>query len=157
MFVRAVVMLAMRRAVAWRVFISVPRILDKIDLLAAGTIRAAVLRPMFGVTRRYAQIDGRFVDVPAWPFDDNRLGIDHRWRAEVADVEATVELVGRSGSRRPRRPPSLTRLQPASSRQLSGFSYRTLCSCGVIHISRVVHGQHDRVMRRAATGALVSG
>lgn len=91
MFVRVVVMRAMRRAVTWRVFIRVPRILDKIDLLAAGVIRTAVLRPMFGVPRRYAQIDWRLWDVPARPFDDDRLGVDHRWRWEVADVEATVE------------------------------------------------------------------
>ena len=91
MFVRAVVMRAMRRAVAWRVFIGVPRILDKIDVLAAGVIRAAVLRPLFGVTRRDAQIDGRLWDVPARLFDDDWLGVDHRRRWEVADVEATVE------------------------------------------------------------------
>ena len=91
MFVRAVVMRAMRRTVAWRVFIGVPRILDKIDVLAAGAIRAAVLRPLFGVTRRDAQIDGRLWDVPARPFDDDWLGVDHRRRWEVADVKATVE------------------------------------------------------------------
>ena len=91
MFVMAVVILAMRRAVARRIFIGVPRILHKIDWLPAGVIRAAVLRPMFGVTRRYTQIDWRLWDVPTRPFDDDRLGVDHLRRREVADIEATVE------------------------------------------------------------------
>lgn len=89
--VMAVVMIAMRRAVARRVFIGVPRLLDKIDVLAAGVISAAVLRPMFCVTRRHAQIDRLLLDVPYRPFDDDRLCVDHTRLREGTDVDAAVE------------------------------------------------------------------
>ena len=44
---------------------------------------------MFGVARRYAQIDRRAIH--RYPFDDSRLTIDYLWRRIVADVESAIE------------------------------------------------------------------
>ena len=43
------------------VLVVVPIVPDKEDSLAAGMVFVAVLVPMFGVTRRYAQIDRRAI------------------------------------------------------------------------------------------------
>ena len=46
-------------AIRRRILIVIPAILNKIHWLAAGVVGAAVLGPLLGVARRYAQIDRR--------------------------------------------------------------------------------------------------
>lgn len=67
----------------------VPVVLHKVDPLAAGVVFAAVLAPMFGVARRYAQIDGRAAHW--YPLDYSRLMIDYLWLRIAADVESAIE------------------------------------------------------------------
>src|ERR1019366_849909 len=67
----------------------VPVVLHEEDPLAAGVVFAAVLAPMFGVARRYAQIDRRAVH--RHPLDCHRLTIDHLWLRIVADIESAIE------------------------------------------------------------------
>src|SRR5574340_568160 len=64
-------------------------VFHKVDPLAAGVVFVAVLAPMFGVARRYAQID-RWA-VRRYPLDYYRLTIDHLWLRKVADVEPAIE------------------------------------------------------------------
>lgn len=71
------------------ILVVVPVVLHKVDPLAAGIVFAAVLAPMFGVARRYAQIDRRAAH--RYPLDDYRLTINHLWRRIVADVEPSIE------------------------------------------------------------------
>jgi hypothetical protein len=67
----------------------VPAILHKEDPLTAGVVFVAVLAPMFGVARRYVQIDRR--TVRRYPLDCYRLTIDHLRLRIVADVESAIE------------------------------------------------------------------
>jgi hypothetical protein len=53
----------------------VPVVLHEEDPLAAGVVFAAVLAPMFGLTRRDAQIDRRAFH--RYPFDHNGLTVDY--------------------------------------------------------------------------------
>ena len=75
--------------IARHVFTFVPAVLDKIDPLAAGTVFMAVLAPVFGVTRRDAQINRRATDRNA--LDQNRLTVDDRGTRIAADVDLAIE------------------------------------------------------------------
>ena len=75
----------------------VPVVMHKEDPLAAGVVFAAVLVPMFGMARRYAQIDRRAFH--RHPLDCYRLTIDHLWRRKAADVESTIEAGVADGDR----------------------------------------------------------
>jgi hypothetical protein len=63
--------------------------MHKVDPLAAGVVVATVFAPIFGVARRYAQIDWRAVN--RHPFDYFRLTIDYWWLRKAADVESAIE------------------------------------------------------------------
>jgi hypothetical protein len=67
----------------------VPIVLDKEDSLAAGMVFVAVLFPMFGVTRRYAQIDRR--TMLRYSFNKNGLRVDHLRLRIATDVDAAIE------------------------------------------------------------------
>src|ERR1017187_10078924 len=85
-FVSAVTMLFL---VTRNILMVVPVVLHKIDPLAAGVVFAAVLVPMFGVARRYAQIDRRTIH--RTPLDYFRLTIEHLWLMIAADIESAIE------------------------------------------------------------------
>ena len=87
----SIITIAMLFAVARCVFIGVPAILDKIHLLTARVIGAAVFRPVFCVAGRNAQIEWLPFDVARRAFDDDRLRIDHARLREVADIDAAVK------------------------------------------------------------------
>jgi len=67
----------------------VPVVLHKQDPLAAGIVFTAVLAPMFGVARRYAQIN-RWA-VHRYPFNRYRLTINHLRLRIIAYVESAIE------------------------------------------------------------------
>lgn len=67
----------------------VPAVLHKVDPLAAGVVFVAVLAPISGMARRYAQIDRR--TILCYPLDYSRLAIDHLRLRVVADVEPAIK------------------------------------------------------------------
>jgi len=67
----------------------VPVVMHKKDAFAAGIVFAAVLFPIFGMARRYAQID-RGTD-NLHPFNDYRLTVEHPWLRVVSDVNPAIE------------------------------------------------------------------
>lgn len=76
--------------VTWDILVVVPFVLNKEDPLATGVVFVAVLAPMFGVARRYAQIDRRTIRRYS-TLDYSRLTIDHLWMRKVADVQLAIE------------------------------------------------------------------
>lgn len=71
------------------IFAVIPAVFHKVDPFAAGIVFVAVLAPVLGVARRYAQID-RWA-AHRHPLDDSRLTIDHLWRRIAADIEPAIE------------------------------------------------------------------
>jgi len=57
----ATLAITMLLLVTRNIFVVLPFVLHKEDPLAAGVVFVAVLAPMFGVARRYAQIDRRTI------------------------------------------------------------------------------------------------
>jgi hypothetical protein len=53
-----------------------------------GVVLSAVLAPIFGVPRRYVQVDGR--QRSYLRLDQHRLRIHQRWRTFIADLNLTV-------------------------------------------------------------------
>ena len=85
----SILVLTVLLPVARHVFVVVPVVLYKIDSLAACVVLAAVATPVFCMSRRYAQIDGRShcrdtLDYP-WPT------INNGWLIIVPDIESAVE------------------------------------------------------------------
>lgn len=75
--------------IARRVFPVVPVVPDKIDPFAASAVFTAMPVPMFGVAGWDAQID-RWA--ASWHrFNETRLGIDHGWWRETANIEAAIK------------------------------------------------------------------
>ena len=66
----------------------VPVVLHKEDSLAAGVVLAAVLAPVFGLTRRYMQINRR--SIRRYLLDCYRLTINDLRLRIVTEVEATI-------------------------------------------------------------------
>ena len=67
----------------------IPGIMDKEDLLTAGVVFTAMLAPIFGMSRRYAQID-RGTPYP-YPLNDSRLRVDHLWLRVTANVKSAIK------------------------------------------------------------------
>ena len=67
----------------------VPVVFDKVDSLAAGMVFVAVLVPMFGVTRRYVQIDWRTMH--RYSLNYNGPGVDHLRLRIATDLDVTIE------------------------------------------------------------------
>src|SRR5512147_2924852 len=66
----------------------VPVVLHKKDPLAAGVVLATVFAPVFGLTRRYAQIDRRAIG--RYPLDCYRMTVDDLRLRIATEVEATI-------------------------------------------------------------------
>lgn len=75
--------------IAWNVFAVVPVVSHKVDPLTASVVFAAMPAPMFGMARRYAQIDRRAGH--RYPLDDYRLTINHSRLGIAADIQSTIE------------------------------------------------------------------
>src|SRR5450759_1483844 len=88
-FTAAIPVITMLFLITRSILAVVPVVLHKEDPLAAGVVFAAVLAPMFGVARRYAQIDRRAIH--RHPLDCHRLTIDHLWLRIVANIEPAIE------------------------------------------------------------------
>jgi hypothetical protein len=67
----------------------IPVVLDKVDSLPAGMVFVAVLFPMFGVTRRYAQIDRRTMH--RYSFNYNGPSVDHLRLRIATDVDVAIK------------------------------------------------------------------
>jgi hypothetical protein len=85
-----IVALAMSFLITGNILLLVPVVMNKKDPLAAGVVFATVLSPIFDVTRRNAEIDGRAVQ-PGPTENDSRLGVDHSGLREIADVNMPIE------------------------------------------------------------------
>lgn len=83
--------------ITWGILAFVPVIVHKKDPLAAGVVFVTVLAPMFGVTRRDAQIDWRAIR--RYPNNDYRLTVEHSWLREAADVKSAIETGLADGDR----------------------------------------------------------
>ena len=86
----ATLAITMLLLVTRNIFVVIPFVLHKEDTLAAGVVFAAVLAPMFGVARWYAQIN-RWTIIRYTPLDYSRLTIDHLWLRKVTDVYLAIE------------------------------------------------------------------
>lgn len=78
-------------AVVRSVFIGVPAILDKIHLLAACVVSAAVLRPMLCVARWNAQINRLPFDIAHRPLDHHGLRVDDARLRQIANIDTAVK------------------------------------------------------------------
>ncbi len=76
--------------ITWDILAVVPVFMDKKDPLAAGVVLAAMLAPMFGVTRGDAQIDWRAVHLHP-VFNNYRLTVDHLWLRKITDIKVAIE------------------------------------------------------------------
>lgn len=76
--------------VAGNIFVFIPLVMDKIHPLSACIVFVTVFAPVFGMPRRYAQIDGVFVN-PYSTIYDNRLRIDESGSRIITDVKTTVK------------------------------------------------------------------
>lgn len=78
-------------AVVRCVFIGVPAILDKIHLLAACVVSAAVLRPMLCVARWNAQINRLPFDIAHRTLDHHGLRVDDARLRQIANIDTAVK------------------------------------------------------------------
>lgn len=71
------------------IFAVVPIVLNKIDGFAAGVVFVAVFPPVFCITGRYVQIDGRAIRVAAFHYFG--LAINHLWLRVAPDLDAAIK------------------------------------------------------------------
>jgi len=75
--------------ITWDILLPIPVVPHKVDTLATGIVSPAMLAPILGMSRRYAQIN-RF---PARinPADHSGLTVDQLRRRIIANVEVTIK------------------------------------------------------------------
>ena len=78
-------------AVARDVHVVVPVLLHEVDRLAARIVFAAVLPPVFRVTRGNMEIDRLAHDVHTDRLDDDWLRVEQPRRWKISDIDAAIE------------------------------------------------------------------
>ena len=86
-----VMILAITRLMMRHVYIVVPTITHEIDRLAASVIFAAVLAPVFLMTRRYVQVDWLVSSTSRSMPDLNGSCVNEFWLRIVSDVNAAIK------------------------------------------------------------------
>lgn len=78
-------------AVARRVHVVIPVVVDKVDWLAAGSVLAAVFVPVLRVAGRNVKIDRLPLDAHRDLVNNDRLTVDNLRLGKIADIDATIE------------------------------------------------------------------